>query len=89
MAGKVGKIRIGDLLVSSGDITAEQLQAALSEQKESGLKLGRILVDSGYVSEDRLLGFLSEQLGMPYVDLEDYEYDEVVVAKLRETYARR
>ncbi|MEM7096769.1 MAG: ATPase, T2SS/T4P/T4SS family [Pseudomonadota bacterium] len=89
MAGKVGKIRIGDLLVTSGDITAEQLQSALAEQKQSGLKLGRILVDSGYVSEDRLLGFLSEQLGMPYVDLEDYAFDEAVVAKLPETYARR
>ena len=51
-------------------------QDALSEQRRSGLKLGRILVDSGYVSEDRLLGFLSEQLGVPYIDLEEYEYDE-------------
>ena len=89
MAGKVGKIRIGDLLVGSGDITQEQLMSALAEQKESGLKLGRILVDSGYVSEDRLLGFLSEQLGVPYIDLEDFEYDEATVARLPETYARR
>ena len=89
MAGKVSKIRIGDLLVGSGDITEEQLQAALAEQKQSGLKLGRILVDSGYVTEDRLLGFLSEQLSVPYVDLEDFDYDESLVAKLPETYARR
>ena len=69
------KIRIGDLLVSSGDITEEQLKEALADQKESGLKLGRILVDKGFVDEERLLGFLSEQLGVPFVDLKDFDYD--------------
>ena len=83
------KIRIGDLLVSSGDIDEEQLREALAEQKESGLKLGRILVDKGFVREERLLGFLSEQLGVPFVDLQDFEYDEKLVALLPETYARR
>ena len=89
MASTPGKIRIGDLLVGSGDITEAQLQEALAEQKESGLKLGRILVDSNYVSEDRLLGFLAEQLGLPFIDLEDYSLDEEIIAKLPETYARR
>ncbi len=83
------KIRIGDLLVASGDITEEQLQAALEAQKESGLKLGRILVDGGLVAEDRLLGLLSEQLGVPFFDLEDFDYDVELVALLPETYARR
>lgn len=83
------KIRIGDLLVSSGDINAEQLREALAEQKESGLKLGRILVDKGFVAEERLLGFLSEQLGVPFVELQDFDYDEALVARLPETYARR
>ena len=89
MPPNVSKIRIGDLLVSSGDITSDQLNAALAEQKDSGLKLGRILVDSGYVAEERLLGFLSEQLGVPFIELEDFDYDEAIVAKLPETYARR
>ena len=83
------KIRIGDLLVASGDITNEQLNAALTEQKETGAKLGRILVDKHYVDEDRLLGFLSEQLGIPYIDLSSYMVDEEMVAKLPETFARR
>ena len=83
------KIRIGDLLVASGDITEQQLQDCLAEQKESGLKLGRILVDKGFVDEERLMRFLSEQLGVPFVALEDFNFDEQLIAKLPETYARR
>ena len=83
------KIRIGDLLVASGDITEAQLQDALAAQKESGLKLGKILVEKGFVNEDRLLFFLSEQLGVPFVDLTDYPLDENLVTLLPETYARR
>jgi len=83
------KIRIGDLLVASGDITSDQLTEALAEQKKTGLKLGRILVESGYVAEDRLLHFLSEQLGVPFYDLADFEFDEDLIARLPETYARR
>lgn len=83
------KIRIGDLLVASGDISEDQLRVALAEQKESGVKLGRILVEKGFIEEERLLGFLSEQLGVPFIDLKDFEYDESLVALLPETYARR
>ena len=83
------KIRIGDLLVQSGDITEAQLMEALALQKENGLKLGRILVERGFVDEDRLLRFLSEQLGVPFVDLRDFHFDEELVARLPETYARR
>ena len=83
------KIRIGDLLVASGDINDTQLREALAEQKESGLKLGRILIDKDFIDEERLLGFLSEQLGVPFVDLKEFAYDEELVALLPETYARR
>ncbi len=89
MSSAIKKIRIGDLLVASGDISEDQLKMALAEQKESGLKLGRILIDNGFVGEERLLKFLSEQLGLPFVDLQDYPYDEELVARLPETYARR
>lgn len=83
------KVRIGDLLVSKGEITEAQLQEALAEQKKSGLKLGRILVDRNFVEEDRFLVFLSEQLGAPFYDLKAFNFDPKVVSRLPETYARR
>lgn len=89
MAAAHRKIRIGDLLVSKGEITEEQLQQALVEQKKKGVKLGRILIDMGCIEEDRFLEFLSEQLGAPFYDLKEFTFDPEVVARLPETYARR
>ena len=89
MAGGKQKVRIGDLLVSRGEITEAQLKQCLEEQKQSGLKLGRILIDNGYIDEDRFLTILSDQLNAPFYDLKAFNLDPEVVAKLPETYARR
>ena len=63
------KIRLGDLLVQNQVISEDQLQAALAEQKQSGLKLGHTLVGLGFINEQRLLDFLSQQLQIPYIDI--------------------
>ena len=39
------KVRLGELLVNSGVITAEQLQQALDNPNRQGKKLGEFLVD--------------------------------------------
>ncbi len=83
------KVRIGDMLVSNGEITEEQLQAALTEQRVSGRKLGRILVDKSFIDEDRFLKFLSEQFGIPFIDLKHVNFEPGLVGRLPETYARR
>ena len=83
------KIRLGDLLVENGLITAEQLQKALAEQRRLGSKLGRTLIDLGYVSENDMLELLSRQLSIPLIDLRSYRFDPALVRKLPETLARR
>lgn len=83
------KVRIGDLLVAAGELTDEQLQECLADQKKSGLRLGKIIVDHGYVDEDRFLEFLSQQFEIPYYHLKDFKIDTELVARLPETYARR
>jgi len=83
------KIRLGDLLVEHGVISAEQLDEALSSQKKLGLKLGRTLIHLGAITEDKLLDFLSQQLQVPYIDLRRHQYDTDAVRLLPETYARR
>jgi MSHA biogenesis protein MshE len=83
------KVRLGDLLVESGEITDQQLRIALQEQKKGGRKLGAILIDLGYISEDRLLLVLAEQLRQPLIDLNHFEYDAEIVCRLPETLARR
>ncbi len=89
MAEPKKKIRIGDLLVQNEVISEDQLMTALKEQKSSGRKLGNTLIDLGYVDEDNLLNFLSQQLGIPFVQLRHYQFDDTLIKKLPENHARR
>lgn len=52
-------MRIGEALLSTGDITEDQLRSALDEQKRSGTRLGEVLVDQGIVTSDSLLTALA------------------------------
>ncbi len=56
------KKRLGDLLVDEKLISESQLNNALKEQRNLGLKLGATLIHLGYISEDQLITFLAQQL---------------------------
>jgi len=55
------KPRLGDLFVQRGLISQAQLEAALAEQRDSGMKLGEILVEKGWVSRVDLASVISKQ----------------------------
>ncbi|NHN30741.1 GspE/PulE family protein [Paenibacillus agricola] len=61
--------RIGDLLVEAGLLSAEQLQHALKEQRESKMRLGEFLIDRQYLTEQQLIEVLEFQLGIPHIQL--------------------
>ncbi len=71
--------RLGDLLVTAGLITPEQLQQALLEQKRSNEKLGSILVRLGMLGEDQLISFLARQYGLPSITLSQLDIDSEVL----------
>jgi len=83
------KIRIGDILVAKQVISEKQLIDALEQQRSSGRKLGRTLIDLNYVDETTLLSILSEQLSIPFVELNNFNYERAVVQTLPETVSRR
>jgi hypothetical protein len=58
-------LRLGELLVSHGLITSEQLEDALFAQRQFGGRLGTNLVELGFVSDGELANILSEQLKVP------------------------
>lgn len=62
-------MKIGELLVSSGVITGEQLQSALKNQNQLGGTLGENLIRLHFLDEVALLNALSEQLGLQHVNL--------------------
>ncbi|GAB0057145.1 hypothetical protein SIID45300_01468 [Candidatus Magnetaquicoccaceae bacterium FCR-1] len=55
------KPRLGDVLVESGLISAEQLRLSLAHQEKTGAKLGEALVHLGFVTEQALQNFLNRQ----------------------------
>ncbi|MDQ3865784.1 MAG: GspE/PulE family protein [Actinomycetota bacterium] len=81
--------RLGNLLVESGAITREQLDAALAEKGRSGQRLGEILLERGWASERALARALAEQYDLAFVDLASAPLDQNVAALLPESFARR
>jgi hypothetical protein len=62
--------RMGEILLSAGVISQDQLDTALREQQTSWNRhLGMVLVDLGYVSEDTVAQTLAAQIRLPYVRL--------------------
>ena len=88
MAGPVKNLRIGDILVESGFINEEQLQAALAKQKTSGKMLGDVMLEMNLVSETQLAQALAIRLKVPFVDLSSIKVDPIAVQKIPEQTAR-
>jgi len=84
------RIRIGDMLISAGFVTAEQVEEAVGRQKESGLLLGEELVELGFVTEVQLTQVLSNQLSIPWVSLYHVEFSRelltLVPAEVADSY---
>jgi type IV pilus assembly protein PilB len=60
--------RLGELLHKRGELTAEQLGAALDQQREHGGAFTTHLVRLGYMTEDRLLSCLEREYRPPVVN---------------------
>ncbi len=65
------KMQLGQLLQARGVVSEEQLEKALSEQKEKGHRklLGELLVEMGYCSENQIASALAEAYGVPYAQV--------------------
>ncbi|KGG81452.1 type II secretion system protein E [Caloranaerobacter azorensis H53214] len=83
------KFRLGELLISAGKITEEQLKYTLEEQKKTGKKLGELLVEKGYIKEEEIIEVLEYQLGIPHMDLDKYFIDPEIPKIIPEKLARR
>lgn len=48
-------MRLGDLLIAAGAITQEQLEEALTIQKQKKERLGDVLIESNIITERQLI----------------------------------
>ncbi|MDR7584361.1 MAG: hypothetical protein QN158_02075 [Armatimonadota bacterium] len=81
-------MRLGEILVSAGLVTPEQITAALAIQRETGERIGEVLLRQGWISEDDLAWALSNHLGFPYVFLTPEIIDPDAVRLLPEEVLR-
>ncbi len=61
--------QVGQILISQGVISEDQLRIGLLEQMKSNQPIGRLLVSLGFVSEATLREAISESLGHDSIDL--------------------
>ena len=80
---------LGALLLEEGLLTADQLEAAVDSQQESGLPLGQVLIEQGIVTEAQLVRALGEQIGVPFIDLGEVGVDPAAVAVVPDYLIRR
>ena len=83
------KRHIGQILISQGILTEDQLRIALLEQLKTNQPVGRLLVNLGFVSEATLRDALSEKLGLQSVDLSQIVVDSAALKLIQREFAKR
>ncbi len=68
------RIRLGELLIDLGLITNDQLEEALTMQKQDKRRLGELLVTIGAIDEAKVTQVLSQQLSVPWVSLQHIDF---------------
>jgi len=83
------RINLGELLIRNGLVTKEQIDKAKDIQLSNNCKLGEVLVTNKVITSEQLNKMLEFQLGIPYVDLEEYDINIDATKKVSESIAKK
>jgi general secretion pathway protein E len=86
---KSGKKSLGEMLIEEKLLTQEQLESALTIQREQGGKFSDILVREGLVNAETLAVMLSIQLNLPLIDLKRHSVQPKALKLIPEDMARK
>ncbi len=89
MPPKIGKKRLGDVLLEQELITEEQLRECINIQRTTGESLPNVLVEKKYLGEEDLVVTLSEQLGIPHIRVAQYNIPQHILDEVPESLARQ
>jgi type IV pilus assembly protein PilB len=81
--------RLGDLLITVGLLTDDQLKEALAIQKKEGKKLGAVLIEHGFIKQSDLFKTLERQLGVESIDLTQVVIPKDLIQIVPRTLARK
>ena len=80
---------IGQILIDLGQLTEEQLESVLEEQRSRpGELFGNIAVAMGLINEDHLAQALAEQFGLRVINMTDMVIQPDVLSHLTEPMAQ-
>jgi type IV pilus assembly protein PilB len=80
---------LGSYLIAAGLATEEQVEAALEEQRQTGVRLGEILIAQGVLYDTDVARAMAEMFGMQYRDLDLFPPDPSVLSQVPEGFCRR
>ncbi len=73
----ISEKKTGEILVSQGKITGQQLQEALAVRRNDSRDLGKILISLGYVTAADVAQALARRLKLEYVVISELSEDDV------------
>ena len=79
-ATRLYRRKVGEILVEEGVVSPEQIEEALSIQRNTGELLGLILMNMGVAAESDIAKVLCLEYQLPFMCLANYEIDEKLVA---------
>jgi type IV pilus assembly protein PilB len=82
-------MQLAEILLADGLVDEGQLNAAYDEHQRVGRSLGRVLVDQGILSESQLVSALATQIGLPFVDLQEFQVDGSATGRVSGAVCRR
>ena len=89
MAEQRKKLRLGELLVQQGLLSADQLGIALAEQKQNNIPIGRLLVRLGFITEASIRDIMARTVGQEAIDLAQVVADHEALKLIPQDFARR
>lgn len=85
---RVSNLKIGQILINSGDITEEQLEEVLEKQKTVKKRVADLLIEDKIVTEQQVCKALEKQLFIPYIDLDEITIPEEMSGIIPEEMAQ-
>ncbi len=85
---RVSNLKIGQILINSGDITEEQLEEVLEKQKTVKKRVADLLIEDEIVTEQQVCKALEKQLFIPYIDLDEITIPEELNSIIPEEMAQ-
>ena len=82
-------VTLADILVSQGIMTKDQVKQCEAEHRKSDAPIGQIILKMGFATNESIAGALESHYNVPYVDIENYVIDPVVIKLVPERLARK